>query len=234
MIAPTRICRRPPAPGVGAVDHIVMNQRGAVQQLDHGAQANRALAVASARVARGKQQERRAQTFAAAAQEIAGDFGNRLERSGSLPRQLLLHQNKVVPDEVKNFPGRQQCDDFLPACFDPVSAGLGQYHAPARAVRIIAVPQRRTLRASSRLGRKIAGSSLPSPAQPLPRLSFSHYRWPWPPRRRRPARCVCPGTLAAPGTESLSQSKDSPTAKLSQRREGSGLSDTSNFPQKKS
>ena len=31
-----------------------------------------------------------------------------------MPRQLLLDEDKVVPDEIKNFPGRQQCDDFLP------------------------------------------------------------------------------------------------------------------------
>src|SRR5260370_341416 len=114
MIAPPRIRRRPPAPRVRAVDYVVMNQRGAVQQLDHGAQPDRALAVAQPGVARGKQQQCRAQALAAAAQKIAVDLGNRLERSARLPRKLLLYQNKGVPDEVKNFPGRQQCDDFLP------------------------------------------------------------------------------------------------------------------------
>ena len=36
MIAPARIGGRAAAAGVGAVDHIIVNQSGAVKQFDHG------------------------------------------------------------------------------------------------------------------------------------------------------------------------------------------------------
>src|SRR5262249_45093656 len=41
MVPPARICRRTPAPGRRAVDHIIVNQRRAMQQLDYGGQTYR-------------------------------------------------------------------------------------------------------------------------------------------------------------------------------------------------
>ena len=44
MISPARIRRRPAAPRVCAIDHIVVDQRGAVEQFDYGGQFDGAAA----------------------------------------------------------------------------------------------------------------------------------------------------------------------------------------------
>jgi hypothetical protein len=56
-----------------------------VEKLDYGSETNGAGA-ARARVTIAENQQGRPQAFAAAAQKIAGDFGDWFERSGALPR----------------------------------------------------------------------------------------------------------------------------------------------------
>ena len=54
-----------------------------------------------------KQQQRRPQPLASAAQQIARYFGNRLIGRRALTRQFLLDLDKVFPNELKYFLGRK-------------------------------------------------------------------------------------------------------------------------------
>jgi len=58
---------------VGAVDHVVVDQRGAVQKFDDGGEANGA-AILAARVACGEKQESGAQALPSPAEQVRGDF----------------------------------------------------------------------------------------------------------------------------------------------------------------
>jgi len=79
-----------------------MDERGAVNQLDDGGQADGAGAAIAA-VTRREQEQSRAQALASAAEEIAGDFGNRLDGRTVLSGNFLFDEGKVVPDKVKKF-----------------------------------------------------------------------------------------------------------------------------------
>ncbi len=68
-----------------------------MEQFDNGGQANRA-GTARASVPIAKNQQGRPQALAAAAEEIAGNFGDRFERSGALPRKLFFDEDEVVAD----------------------------------------------------------------------------------------------------------------------------------------
>ncbi len=103
MISPARIGRRPAPARVGAVDHVVMNQRGAVDQLDDGAQAHRARPLVS-RVSRSKQQQRRTQALPAAAEQVA----RRFRPTGSLAVPVCCASScsthdQVVANQIENL-----------------------------------------------------------------------------------------------------------------------------------
>ena len=91
---------RAAAAGIGAVDHVVVDESGAVDHLDHGAQADGAL-TAIARGTRGQQKERGAHTLAATLTQIAGDFYDRLNGAAILGRNFLLDQSQIVANLVK-------------------------------------------------------------------------------------------------------------------------------------
>jgi len=74
-----------------------MDESGAVDQLDDGGQADGA-GTPIAAVTRREQQQSRPQALATAAEEIAGDFGNRLDGRTVLSGNLLFDEGKVVPD----------------------------------------------------------------------------------------------------------------------------------------
>jgi len=113
MIAPAGIGGGAAAAGVGAVDDVVVDQRGAVEELNYGGQANRTGAV-FAGVAVAEEKQSGTQAFAAAAEEIAGDFGDGLESNGALPRELFLNENEIVADEIKDFFRGKQRDGRPP------------------------------------------------------------------------------------------------------------------------
>src|SRR5580700_8630708 len=113
MIAPTGIRGGAPATRVGTVDHVVVDQRGAVKEFDNRRQFDRTRAAVTG-IARGEQQQRRAQPFTASTQKIAGDFGNRLEGGGALSRQFVFHEHEVISDEIENLPGCEQRDGLPP------------------------------------------------------------------------------------------------------------------------
>jgi hypothetical protein len=107
MISPARIGGGPPTPRIGAINHIVMDQRGAVNQLDHGAQAHGNASVV-ARISGGEQQKRGAQALSSPAKQIAGDFGDGLPRKTSLLREFFLYAREVVAYQIKNLFNREQ------------------------------------------------------------------------------------------------------------------------------
>jgi len=73
-----------------------------MKQLDYGGETNRT-GIPLAGVTAAEKEQSGTQAFAAAAEEIAGDFGYRLEGYGTLARELLLDEDEVVSDEVENF-----------------------------------------------------------------------------------------------------------------------------------
>jgi hypothetical protein len=81
VIAPTGVGRGPPAARVGAIDDVVMNQRGTVKQLNNGRQPDGAAAilVPASCVPMTQQKKRGAQALPSPAQKIGGDFRNRWE-----------------------------------------------------------------------------------------------------------------------------------------------------------
>jgi hypothetical protein len=82
-----------------------------VKQFDYSREPYRpGRAIARTRVIRRKQKERGAQALPSPAQEIAADFRDRFERNGSLPREFLLDQSKVVADKIENLPNRKKWD----------------------------------------------------------------------------------------------------------------------------
>jgi hypothetical protein len=95
MISPAGVCRGAAAACVSAVNHVVMNERGAVDQLDDGAQTDRASSAVS-RISSRKQQQRRAQALASAAEQVARDFRDGLNGRAVLERKLLLDLDQVI------------------------------------------------------------------------------------------------------------------------------------------
>ncbi len=100
VVAPARVGAGAPAPRLRAVDHVVVDQRRAVDHLDHCAQADRALAAIACRP-RAQQQQRRTQPLAAALAQVAGDFGHRLDRAAALRGDLLFDQREVVAHQIE-------------------------------------------------------------------------------------------------------------------------------------
>ena len=80
-----------------------------MEEFNDGGKVNGALAICT-RVAVGKQEQRRAEALSSPAQQIAGDFADRLERGSTLAGKLLFDQNQVVADEVEDFLDGQKRD----------------------------------------------------------------------------------------------------------------------------
>jgi hypothetical protein len=78
-----------------------------VDQFDDGAQTDRA-APAVSRVPRRKQQQGRAQTLSAPAQQVTRDLCHRFDGRAVLERKLLLDLNQVVANQIENFLRRQK------------------------------------------------------------------------------------------------------------------------------
>jgi hypothetical protein len=82
-----------------------VNQGGAVQQFDDSREPNRTFTAAPGRVPIAQQQQCRPEPLSAAAQQIAGNLRNRLERGLALPRKFLLDLRQVVPNQIKKLLG---------------------------------------------------------------------------------------------------------------------------------
>src|SRR6266481_9318502 len=113
MIAPFGIGGRAAAACVGAVDHVIVNQRCAMQKLDHSSEADRAAILATC-ITTGKKQERGTHALPSAAKQIRSDFRNGRKTGVALPREFFFNQQKVVADEIKNLFSREQRDGKSP------------------------------------------------------------------------------------------------------------------------
>ncbi len=102
MVSPAGIGRGTPAPRVRAINHIVMDQSGAVDQFNDRAQTDRAVPPVSRRIP-----PQAAAGPAAAScrplQQIAGDFRDWFDGRAILERKLLLDLDKVVANKIKDF-----------------------------------------------------------------------------------------------------------------------------------
>jgi hypothetical protein len=86
VIAPTRVCGRTAAAGVGAVDDVIVDKRGAVKEFDNRGEFNGTAIIfrTAGGVAMTKKQERRAQALPSPAEQVTGDFGNGLKGGSAL------------------------------------------------------------------------------------------------------------------------------------------------------
>jgi hypothetical protein len=105
VIAPAGIRGGAAAAGVGTVDDIVVNERGAVEKFDDGGELDGAagIAFASGSVAVSKQEQCGAEALPSPAEEIAGDFRDGLVGRGALAREFLLDLHEVFAHQFKNL-----------------------------------------------------------------------------------------------------------------------------------
>ena len=101
-IAPLRIGRGTAAPRLGFVDDVVVHQGCGVNDLDHRAQPDRALTLVVEQL-RGKQQQRRADSLAAARAQILANLGDRLHARDRVAAELVLQRDEVVPQQIEYF-----------------------------------------------------------------------------------------------------------------------------------
>ena len=106
FVAPGGVGRGAAAAGVGAVDDVVVDQRGGVHHLDHRAEADGALARVAEQM-RGQQQQRRPDALAAALAQVFGDLSDGADAGGSVAAQLLLHRDEVLPQQLKDLSRRR-------------------------------------------------------------------------------------------------------------------------------
>src|SRR5579862_5065990 len=101
MISPARVAAGPAAAHLRPVDHIVVNECGAVNHLYHGAQPDRALAAIAGRTGR-QQEQRGAQPLSAALVQVARDLLHGFDGGAILGSNLLFDERKIVPHEIEN------------------------------------------------------------------------------------------------------------------------------------
>jgi hypothetical protein len=112
VIAPAGVGRGAATARVGAIDNVVMDERGAVNHFDDSAERNGGGALISAG-ASSKQKKRRTEAFAATFAEIAANFGDRLDGFAGLGGEFAFDEGKIVANEVKHFANGQDGDGSL-------------------------------------------------------------------------------------------------------------------------
>jgi hypothetical protein len=113
MIAPAGVGGGAAAAGVGAVDDVVVDERGAVEKFNDGSKTDGAGSVATG-VSVAEKEQRRTQAFAATTKKIAGDFADGLVGRGALAREFLFDEDQIVANQIKNFFNRQKRDGTSP------------------------------------------------------------------------------------------------------------------------
>jgi hypothetical protein len=103
-VAPLRVGGGTAAACLGFVDDVVVDQGRGVNDLDHRAQLDGALAVVVQQLG-GEQQQGRAQALAAAGAQIFADLGNGPHAGDRVAAELALDGGEVVVQQVKNFLG---------------------------------------------------------------------------------------------------------------------------------
>ena len=77
-VIPLLICRRTAAAHRGIIHHVVMHQRGGVEDFNNGAEEHVLIALVTERF-RNEQHERRAHPLAAGARNVVSHFGNTVD-----------------------------------------------------------------------------------------------------------------------------------------------------------
>ena len=90
-----------------------MDQRGAVDQL-HDSRQMYGAGTPVPGISRRQQQQSRTQALAAAAQQVAGNFRDRLAGLARLVGNFLLDEGEVVADQIENLFNRQYGDSAPP------------------------------------------------------------------------------------------------------------------------
>ncbi len=103
-VAPLRVGGGTAAAGLGFVDDVVVDQGRGVNDLDHRAQLDGALAAVVHQLG-GEQQQGRAQAFAAAGAQIFADLGDGPHARDGVAAELALDGGEVVVQQVENFFG---------------------------------------------------------------------------------------------------------------------------------
>ncbi len=103
-VAPLGVGRRTSAARLRFVDDVVVNQRRGVNDLDHGAQLDGALAGVVHQLA-GEQQQGGAKAFAAAGAKVFADLRNCPHAGNRVAAELALDGGEVVVQQVENFLG---------------------------------------------------------------------------------------------------------------------------------
>ncbi len=116
-ISPLRVGRRTAAAGLGLVDDVVVNQRGSVNDLDDGAESNGTTSLIVQQL-RGKQQQGRTDSLAAAGAQVLADLGDGPDVGDRVAAKLVLQRDEVIPQQIEDFfavdgGGRAQCTCLL-------------------------------------------------------------------------------------------------------------------------
>ena len=119
LVAPGGVGGRPAAARVGAVNNVVVDQRGRVHHLDHRAKANSAVAK-KIQLMRSQQQKRGPDALAAAFAQVLGNFGDGADAGSGVAAELLFHRNEVLPQQLKDLPRRsyRECAQSAPILID--------------------------------------------------------------------------------------------------------------------
>ena len=97
LVAPHRIGRRPAAPERADIDHVVMQQRGGMDELDAGRELD--MAVGGGGVAaepRRRHREQRPHALAAGADQMVGEFGDQRDRRAHAGQDLAIDPHHVL------------------------------------------------------------------------------------------------------------------------------------------
>lgn len=102
MISPAGIRGGATAADIGSVNHIVVDQRGAMNQLDDGTQTNRRRAGVAAK-AGGEQEQGGAQALPSPLKKILADFRNRLDGVAGLRGNFFFDARQILANELEDF-----------------------------------------------------------------------------------------------------------------------------------
>src|SRR5262249_971746 len=189
--------------------------RCALLHFQNCGKANRSLSAAP-RVAVRQQQQRRPHPFSAATQQVAGNFRHRLKCCGALSCEFLLDEQQILAHQFENLFCSEKSDLFSPGFRCHLSG-------TPRPWALAAGQDQRSAENSRRSWRPLLRCSSFShwPAfSPLPlhtRAHFSYHDTAWEQDTGNPFQSEC-----------------FRSAKLSQCRADSAISEKSNSPQKKS
>jgi hypothetical protein len=101
-IAPLGIGCGTAAPGFGLIDNVVVHQGRGMDDLNYGAEPDRALTLIVEQFC-GQQQQCRADSLASAGAEVFANLGDGLNAGDGVATELALQRDEVVPQQIEYF-----------------------------------------------------------------------------------------------------------------------------------